>query len=171
MTQIAERVKKFLDKDGVRYAVVPHERDYTAQETAHHTHTPAHAFAKAVVARAGERYVMAVVPAHHEVDLERLSEVHGHQPVELASEAEIEKLCPDCDVGAVPPFGNLYDMAVYASPLLGETGEITFVGGSHSHAIRLAWRDWERLVGPRLDEVSAVRPQGQSAQAPRRGSS
>lgn len=155
MPEIAERVKRRLDEEGVDYEVVPHTRDYTAQETAHHTHTPGRAFAKAVVVKAGEEHVMAVVPAHHDVDLRRLGEVHGPGPLALAEEEEIERLCPDCEAGAVPPFGPLYGMKVYASPVLGRSDEITFVGGSHAHAIRLAWSDWERLVQPQLAEISA----------------
>lgn len=156
MTEIADRVQTLLDQHKVAYETIHHVTDYTAMETAQHTHTPGSQFAKAVVVRVGEGHAMAVLPAHQMVDLERLGEVLGHREVEFASEDELGKLCPDCEVGAVPPFGNLYDLPVVASPLLAEHDQITVVAGGHSDVIRLAYRDFEALVKPRVAEFSVT---------------
>lgn len=155
-TAIPTRVRSFLEDRGVLYQVIHHPRDFTAEETAHHTHTPGRSFAKAVVVRGGDRYALALVPSNHHVDLEKVGAVmQGSQP-ELASETEIRDLCNDCDVGAVPPFGNLYGLAVYASPELAACEEITCVAGTHEDAIRVSWRDFARLVRPRIADISQV---------------
>jgi Ala-tRNA(Pro) deacylase len=166
VTAIAQRVRKLLDDERVAYETIHHEEDFTAPETAPHTHTPGRAFAKAVVVRVGDEYAMAVLPAHHDINFERLSEILGHKRVKLASEKQIKKLCPDCEAGAVPPFGNLYDLPVYASPILAESEKITVVAGSHSEAVRLAWRDYETLVKPELRDFSDVGGEGPPTKSP-----
>jgi pyrimidine operon attenuation protein/uracil phosphoribosyltransferase/prolyl-tRNA editing enzyme YbaK/EbsC (Cys-tRNA(Pro) deacylase) len=119
------RVLALLDSHGLAYERIRHPRDYTAQETAAHTHTPGRQFAKAVMLRLSDGYAMAVLPAHHHVDLERLGAALGGRQVELASEQQIAELCPDCEEGALPPFGNLYGLRVYASPVLARNDRIT----------------------------------------------
>jgi Ala-tRNA(Pro) deacylase len=145
-----------LDREKVRYETLRHSRDYTAQETAAHTHTHGREFAKAVVVKVGGAFAMAVLPSHHVVDTERMSAALGGRRVELAGEDEIGRLLPDCEEGAIPPFGNLYQLPVYVSPVLGESERITCVAGSHEEAIRLAYRDWERLVRPQVIDFSVV---------------
>ncbi len=157
MTVIASRVRKLLEEAGIAYETIHHVEDFTAQETAHHTHTPGRALAKAVVVRVDGQHVMAVLPAHHVVDTERLAAALGHRQVTLASEEEIAKLCPDCEVGAVPPFGNLYGLRVVASPSLAENERITVVAGGHSDVIRIAYRDFEALVKPEHVDFSVPR--------------
>ena len=163
------RLRAFLDERHVPYEVLPHSRDYTAQETAAHTHTRGREFAKAVIVRAGSGHVMAVLPAHHEVDLERLGAALGHRSVELASEEEIARLCPDCEPGAIPPFGNLWDLSVVASFALAENERITCNAGSHREAIRLSWSDYRRVVEPRLADFSRPASPGPPHGAPARG--
>lgn len=151
---IPTRVRSFLEDRGVAYEVVHHPRDFTAEEAAHDTHTPGRSFAKAVLVRTGASYALAVVPSNHHVDLEKVGALmHGKEP-ELATEREIRDLCDDCDVGAVPPFGNLYGVPVYASPELAECERITCVAGTHEDVIRLSWRDFVRLVRPRIADIS-----------------
>ncbi len=169
MTEVAKRVREFLHQGGVRYELIHHQVDYTAEEAAQHSHTPGRAFAKAVIVRAGEDYVMAVLPAHHVVDLERLSAALDHRAVELASEAEVSKLCPDCETGAIPPFGNLYQLPVYVAPVLAEQEEITLVGGGHADVIRLPYRDFASLVKPRVVDLSEPRRRETCPGAPERG--
>ena len=125
-------------------------------ETAAHTHTPGRKFAKAVIVRVGGAYAMAVVPSHHVVDLERLASALGGAEVALASEDEFRGLCPDCEAGAIPPFGNLYDLEVYVSPELEANERITCVAGHHAEAIRLDYCDFERLVKPKPIDLSVV---------------
>lgn len=156
MSEISRRLRAHLDDHDVKYEQIHHHRDYTAMETAAHTHTPGREFAKAVIVKVNGDYAMAVLPSHHVVDLERMAAALGGARVELASEEEFEGLCPDCEEGAIPPFGNLYALEVFVSPVLAENERITCVAGHHAEAIRLAYRDFERLVKPRPLDLSIV---------------
>lgn len=156
MTEIAERVRSLLEENGVEYEQIHHEQDFTALDTADHTHTPGRRFAKAVVVRVAGEHALAVLPSHHVVDVERLGFALGGKQVELALEDEIDEFS-DCEAGAIPPFGNLYGLPVYVSPALAEEDRITCVAGSHSEAVRFAYRDFERLVQPRQLDFSVVR--------------
>lgn len=150
---ICNRVTSFLDDHDVAYEVLQHRIDYTAQETAADTHTPGRNFAKTVVLDTPGGHAMAVVPAVHKVDLEKIRQGIGTRQVKLADEATMSKLCPDCDVGAEPPFGNLYDLPVYVDPSLTTDDFITFNGGSHEEAIRMRFGDWERIVHPTIMDM------------------
>jgi len=145
-----QKLKRFLDDNGIKYVTIQHSAAYTAQETAAYTHIPGKEMAKTVMIKVDGRMAMAVVPASHRVDFDRLRDVTGATTVELASEEEFKGFFPACDVGAMPPFGNLYDMAVYVSETLSEDVEIAFAAGSHSELIRLAYADYERLVRPTI---------------------
>jgi Ala-tRNA(Pro) deacylase len=169
MSEIAKRLRAYLEENEVKYEQIHHHRDYTAMETAAHTHTPGKQFAKAVIVKVNGDCAMAVVPSHHVVDLERMAGALGGAKVELASEEEFEGLCPDCEDGAIPPFGNLYALEVFASPALAENDRITCVAGHHAEAIRLAYRDFERLVKPRLIDLSVVYHGPNEPDAPTRG--
>jgi len=148
MTEIARRLRAFLEQNGVEYERIHHQRDFTAMETAAHTHTPGKQFAKAVIVKIAGECAMAVLPSHHVVDPERMGSALGGSQVELASEDEFGGLCPDCEEGAIPPFGNLYGLEVFVSPELAENERITCVAGHHAEAIRLAYRDFDRIRGP-----------------------
>jgi Ala-tRNA(Pro) deacylase len=166
MSEIASRVRSFLEENNVEYERIHHLRDFTAMEAAADTHTPGKEFAKAVIVRVRGEYAMAVLPSNHVVDLERLGFGLGGVEVALASEEEFEGLCPDCEEGAIPPFGNLYDLEVYVSPALATNESITCVAGHHAEAIRLGYRDFERLVKPTSIDFSVVyhgrqRPHGE----------
>lgn len=151
------KVTAFLDAHHVPYEVIHHRVDYTAQETAADTHTPGREFAKTVILDVGVGHAMAVIPALYRVDLEKIRQSVGTRQVSLASELEMSQLCPDCDVGAEPPLGNLYDMPVYVDPTLEKDETITFNGGTHDDAIRMRYEDFERLVHPRrLDMIETV---------------
>jgi Ala-tRNA(Pro) deacylase len=170
MSEIAGRLRALLEENQVPYEQVHHHRDYTAMETAAHTHTPGRRFAKAVIVKVRGKPVMAVLPSHHVVDVERMASALGGADVELASEEELEGLCPDCEEGAIPPFGNLYGLDVYVSPALAENERITCVAGHHAEAIRLAYRDFERLVEPEPIDLSVVYHASREAPgAPQRG--
>lgn len=156
MSEIAGRLRAFLEENGVEYEQLHHTTDYTAMETAAHTHTPGKQFAKAVIVKVRGSHVMAVLPSHHVVDPERMGSALGGADVALASEEEIEGVCPDCQEGAIPPFGNLYGLDVYVSPALAANERITCVAGHHAEAIRLAYRDFERLVKPTPLDLSVV---------------
>jgi Ala-tRNA(Pro) deacylase len=150
MSGIAGRLKRLLDENGVSYETLHHPQDFRARDTAEDTHTPPKEFAKTVFVNVDDEYAMAVLPATHFVSETRLAHSLGAKQVRLASESQFEELCPDCEVGAAPPFGNLYGLPVYVSPALVEDEQITFNAGSHEEAIRLAYADFERLAAPRV---------------------
>ena len=149
-----QKLKTFLDDNGVKFISIQHSAAYTAQEVAALAHIPGEEMAKTVMVKIDGVMAMAVVPASHQVDFDRLREVAGAKQVELASEGEFKDYFPACDVGAMPPFGNLYDMPVYCSDALGEDLEVAFSAGSHSELIRLAYADYEQLVQPEIASFS-----------------
>jgi Ala-tRNA(Pro) deacylase len=148
MTEIVERLREFLERSDVRYEVIPHHVDHTARQTAWDTHTPPEGFAKTVFVCIDDELAMAVLPADDMVSEEKLRLALSARSVRLALEEEFEDLCPDCELGAEPPFGNLYQLDVYVSPALAADPEITFNGGSHRFAVRLPYPDFARLVEP-----------------------
>ena len=145
-----EKLKRFLDEESVKYLLITHSRAYTAQEAAAFAHIPGKELAKTVIVKLDGRMAMAVLPASFHVDLGHLAEVAEVEDVVLATEAEFAGLFPDCDTGAMPPFGNLYGMDVYVAESLAEDDEIAFSAGSHTELVRMSYRDFERLVKPKV---------------------
>ncbi len=148
------RLKAFLDEQQVRYVTMSHSSAYTAQEIAAATHIPGKALAKTVMIKVDGAMKMAVLPAAYKVDLDRLREAVGASTVGLATEAEFAKLFPDCETGAMPPFGNLYGLPVLVAQSLAESKEIAFNAGSHTEVVKLAFADFERLVKPTVLKFS-----------------
>jgi Ala-tRNA(Pro) deacylase len=154
MPGIAARLQRFFDEEDVGYERIHHHADYTAKQTAVDTETPAQEFAKTVFIWIDGRYAMAVLPANQLVVPSKICDALEAKEVRLATEEDAARLCPDCDVGAAPPFGNLYDLPVYVSPSLTEDERITFNAGSHEEAVRMAYRDFEKLVQPHVIPLS-----------------
>ncbi|MBW2232867.1 MAG: YbaK/EbsC family protein [Deltaproteobacteria bacterium] len=150
MSGIVPRLEKFLEEHGVEYDVIPHKNDYRAKVTARDTGTPQSEFAKTVFVLIDGEDALVVVPADRDVALSKLRDALGATEVCLAREDEFHEFCPDCEVGAAPPFGNLYGLPVYVSTSLAADDMITFNAGTHSSAVRMAYSDFERLVGPRV---------------------
>lgn len=144
------KLKEFLDANGVRYITISHSKAYTANEVAASAHVPGKSMAKIVMVKVDGRMAMAVLPAAFRVSLEQLRNSIGAREVVLAEEAEFGELFPGCEIGAMPPFGNLYGLPVYVADVLVENEEIAFNAGSHTEVIRLAYADFERLVNPRV---------------------
>ncbi|MGB5719799.1 MAG: YbaK/EbsC family protein [Woeseiaceae bacterium] len=142
------RLKEFLDKEHVKYVTIAHSPAFTAQEIAEMTHIPGKEVAKTVVVKIDGKMSMVVTPASEHVKLNKLKEALGATKVELASESEFKGSFPDCETGAMPPFGNLYDMKVFVSQTLREDEQIAFNAGSHSELVRLPYTEFERLVEP-----------------------
>ncbi|MGH8564365.1 MAG: aminoacyl-tRNA deacylase [Gammaproteobacteria bacterium] len=145
-----KKLKEFLDSHRVKYVSIVHSRAYTAQEIAASAHVPGRELAKTVMVKVDGRIAMAVLPASHQVDFERLRAAIGAANVGLASEKEFQDRFPECELGAMPPFGNLYGMEVYAARQLSEDREIAFNAGSHTELIKLAYTDFARLVSPKV---------------------
>lgn len=151
------RLKEFLDKNNIRYVTVTHSTAYTAAALAQMTHTPGKEIAKAVMAVVDGALAMIIVPGSKHVDLRSLKAALGAKEVALAHEHEFAHVFPDCEVGAMPPFGNLYNVPVYVDEALTRDAEISFNGGSHRELVRLAYADFERLVKPEIVNVVSVR--------------
>ena len=150
----ARKLKEFLDDHHVRYVTINHSPAFTAQEIAASAHIPGKELAKTVMVDLDGELAMAVLPASLRVDLKRLKGATGADHVELAKESEFADRFPECELGAMPPFGNLYDMAVYADQRLREDHHIAFNAGSHAELIRLPYRDFERLVQPKVADLA-----------------
>ncbi len=146
----AQALKSFLETNGVDYSVIPHARAYTAHEIAHEAHVSGDDFAKTVIVRVNGELAMAVLRASDRLDLDLMSRAAGGSEVELASEEEFRAQFSDCEIGAMPPFGNLYDMAVYVDEALAEDPAIAFNAGTHTELFHVGYADFERLVAPRV---------------------
>jgi Ala-tRNA(Pro) deacylase len=152
---IAE-LKQYLDREKVRYETICHSRTYTAQETASSAHIPGKEMAKTVMVKIDGKMSMAVLPASHRVDFDLLKAATGAGDVQLAKEEEFVDLLPECDVGAMPPFGNLHGMDVYVAEELTEDDEIAFNACAHTVLIKMAYKDYERLVNPKVISMALV---------------
>lgn len=151
-----KRLQEFLDDHGVRYVTVSHSAAFTAQEIAASAHVPGRELAKTVMVKLDGKLAMAVLPASSQVDLELLTRVTGASDVRLADEKEFAECFPGCELGAMPPFGNLYGMDVYVADRLAQDEEIAFNAGSHTELIRLRYADFERVVHPRVMDFTAA---------------
>ena len=151
-----KRLKEFLDSHNIKYLVISHSPAYTAQAIAASAHVSGKELAKTVIVKLDGKMAMAVLPASYQVDFDLMKAAVGAKKVELATEAEFKDLFPGCEVGAMPPFGNLYDMEVFVAGRLAEDDEIAFNAGSHTELIKLAYKDFERLVKPKVVKFSAA---------------
>lgn len=152
-----KKLKEFLDSNKVKYVSISHSAAYTAQEIAASAHVPGKELAKTVMVKVDGKMAMAVLPAAFKVDLMHLKEAVGAASVELASEREFRDMFPGCETGGMPPFGNLYGVDVYVSAKLAEDQEIAFNAGSHTELLKLAYKDFERLVKPKVIHFAAGR--------------
>jgi Ala-tRNA(Pro) deacylase len=145
---LARQLKEFLDTQRVKYVVISHSAAYTAQEIAASAHVRGKELAKTVIVKLDGHLAMMVLPASQRVDLGRLQEAAGARAAELAHEPDFEAAFPGCELGAMPPFGNLFGLPVYVAARLAEDEEIAFNAGTHTELVRMAYRDFERLVKP-----------------------
>jgi Ala-tRNA(Pro) deacylase len=150
-----QKLKEFLDKHNIHFVSITHSRAYTTQMIARSAHIHAKELAKTVIIKIDDNLAMAVLPASDSVDLELLKHSTGAQELRLATEEEFKNMFPDCEIGAMPPFGNLYDMAVFASPRLAEDEQIAFNAGTHTELVQLAYTDFAELVAPAVVRLSS----------------
>ncbi|MBI5415412.1 MAG: YbaK/EbsC family protein [Candidatus Omnitrophica bacterium] len=153
------KLKRYLEDNKIKYEVIGHTTAYTAQGVAQSAHIPGKEIAKTVIVKVdGEdgRMAMVVLPASYKVDLVHLKELIGVESVELATEDEFGDMFPDCEIGAMPPFGGLYHLPVYVARKLSADEEIAFNAGNHRELIRMKYRDFERLVKPKVFDLTAV---------------
>lgn len=150
----ANKVKEYLDSQKVEYTTLEHSPVYTAQEVAASAHIPGRQLAKTVMIKLDGKMAMAVLPASHRVNFDHLKKALGASQVELATEREFKDLFPDCEAGAAPPFGNLYDMEVIADESLSDEVVIAFCAGSHTELIQLSYADFKKLAKPKVADFS-----------------
>ncbi len=148
------RVTEFLDKSAVQYEVSEHPPAFTAQQMAAVEHERGQYVAKPVIIKADGKYIMCVLSACYKIDLGALKSQLGAESVDLAEEMEIGNIFEDCELGAEPPFGNLYDLPVVMDKALEQDDHITFQAGTHEKAIRMSMDDYRKLVEPKVLEFS-----------------
>ena len=150
-----QRLKEYLNRNNVKFVSIVHSEAYTAQEIAALAHISGKELAKTVVVKKDGKAAVAVLPASHKIDWSLLKAATGAVRVELAGEQEFRDMFPDCEVGAMPPFGNLYGMEVFVEMSLTRDSEIAFNAGSHIELIKLSFDDFSRLVKPKVAHFSA----------------
>jgi Ala-tRNA(Pro) deacylase len=143
-------IKEFLDQNNIKYLTIKHSKAYTAQEIAASAHIQGKKIAKTVVLKVDGKIVFAALPATYKVDFNLLKEALGTENVRLATEQEFKDKCPGCEVGAMPPMGNLFNIETFVAASLVEDEEIAFNAGSHTELIRLNYIDFEKLVKPKI---------------------
>jgi Ala-tRNA(Pro) deacylase len=150
----ARKLKEFLDSQAVKYVNITHSPAYTGREIAQSLHINGRKVAKTVIVFIEGKMAMAVLPANRSIDFEHFRKTIGEKKIELASEGQFKGMFPDCELGAMPPFGNLYGMEVYADQHLTEDDEIFFNACTHSELVRMSYQDFERLVKPKVVKLT-----------------
>ncbi|HEX5611026.1 MAG TPA: YbaK/EbsC family protein [Burkholderiales bacterium] len=153
---ILRKLREFLDQQQVKYVVISHSLAYTSQEIAQAAHVHGEQFAKTAIVKLDGELAMAVVPAPQKVDWTLLGAVARARKAELASENDFRGRFPECELGAMPPFGNLFDMHVYIDEALMKEKNLAFNAGSHTELVQMAVADFARLVKPRIARISAA---------------
>lgn len=145
-----QRLRDALNQQGIKYVLIAHSPAYTAQEVAATAHIPGIEMAKTVIIRADSKLAMAVLPASRQIDFRKLKEGLPAAAVELASEEEFRGLCPDCELGAMPPFGSLYGVDVVVDLSLSLDDEIYFNAGTHRELLRMKFSDYMLIAQPKI---------------------
>jgi len=151
---LKKRLKEFLDENNVKYVTMIHSKAYTAQEIAAILHVPGRMFAKSVILKTDKGYMMAVLPATHKVNFDLFKQVSHTNEVELATEEEFESLFPKCEIGAMPPFGNIYGLPTFVDASLTKGEEICFNATTHSEVIKMKYEDYEKLANPVIGNLA-----------------
>ncbi|MCG2588868.1 aminoacyl-tRNA deacylase [Rhodohalobacter sulfatireducens] len=149
-----EKLTSYLDEKGIKYVVVRHSKAFTAQEVAASAHIPGKEMVKTVMVKVDDDIKMFVLPSTHDVDFEAIKDTFDAENVELASESEFEDMFPDCEIGAMPPFGNLFDMDTYVAEVLTEDEKIAFNAGTHKEVVKMNYKDFEDLVNPEIVPIA-----------------
>jgi len=148
-------IQQFLNEQGIEYESLPHRTTYTASRLADTLHEPGDYVAKTVVLKADGEYVLAVLPASYNLELELARSEIGCQHLALAHEEELTDLFPDCELGAIPPFGSLYGLQTWVDSRLAEDDHIVFEGQSHDEALSMSYSGYEAAEDPRIADLSS----------------
>ena len=152
---VTTSLKDYLDEHRVPYQVISHEPAFTAQCIADLTHTPGRELAKAIMVKLDDNLIMAVLPAMYRVDLGALKRATKAKSAVIAFEEEFYNRFPDCETGAMPPFGHLYGVTVFADESLMRDEHITFNAGTHREVIRMTWEDYVKMADPKIIRLAA----------------
>jgi len=152
--EMPSTIRTYLDDVGAHYEVIDHPREVDAQRTAAVTHTPGAMFAKCLLVAIDGNYALVVLPADHRLDTPMLAMAAMGQRAELVGEEEMERIFPDCEIGAEPPLGELYGIPVYVAAPLADAKTITFNAGTHEHAIRMAYTEFAHMAQPIVVDCS-----------------
>lgn len=153
---IPRRIREYLDSKDVSYEWLPHPQAFTGQEVAHALHVSGKRLAKTVVLDADGRLVMAVLPASHRLNLQELKAALEVKRLEMLPESKLAKIFPDCDLGAIPPLGVVYEIEVWVDRAVAESEEIVFTAGTHVDAVRMKYSDFAALTKPRVSRFSEI---------------
>ncbi|MCW9707471.1 aminoacyl-tRNA deacylase [Fodinibius salsisoli] len=148
-----EKLIDYLDERDKKYVVVKHSPAFTAQEVAASAHIPGKDMVKTVIVKADGDMKMVVLPSTHNIDFDSIKDTLGADKVELATEEEFGDLFPDCELGAMPPFGNFYEMDTLVAEVLTEDEEIAFNAGTHNELVKMGYKDYEEVVKPQIISV------------------
>ena len=151
-----KKLKECLDMHGIKYELITHPRAYAAQKIAAASHISGKELAKTVMIKVDGKMSMAVLPASYQINFDELKACIGAEKVVLANELEFKDIFPQCEVGAMPPFGNLYGMDVFVAESLAEDEVIAFNAGNHIELIRLSYQDFAELVKPTVLKFSVL---------------
>ena len=149
------KLKEFLDTNGVQYQPIAHRVAFTAQEVAAAEHVPGREHAKVAIVKVPNGFFMAVLPAPKKVDLVKFAAAVQQKEARLASEEEFERMFPQCETGAMPPFGNLFGLPVIVDRTLEDDTNIAFQAGTHTESIRMKYLDFKRLARPQVADIAA----------------
>jgi Ala-tRNA(Pro) deacylase len=150
----SKKLKEFLDQSKVKYVTIKHSLAYTSQEIAASAHIRGKDLAKTVIVKVDGKMILCVLPASYKIDFEKLKEEMKVKNARLANELEFKDKFPECEVGAMPPFGNLYGLDVYSAESLADDEEIAFNAGTHTELIQMKYKDYIKLVNPKLMKFS-----------------
>jgi Ala-tRNA(Pro) deacylase len=151
--EIPKQLIDCLNQNHAEYKILHHAEAVTAQRIAQAEHVKGRHQAKVVMIRSGDEHLMMVLPADHQIDLEKVEKAIG-KPVSLDAENEFKSLFPDSAIGAMPPFGNLYGLPTFVDKQLAEQDYIVFEAGTHTDGIMISYHDYERIVNPKVDDLS-----------------
>jgi len=151
---ILKKLKDYFEKNQVAYEMGFHPEVFTAQEIAAAQHIPGKEMVKVVIVKADGKMLMLVLPASYQIDMKKLKKLLKAKKIGIAKEKQFEELFPDCEVGAMPPFGNLYSLEVWVDQVLTEDASIVFQAGNHIETVKIKYNDYASLVNPKVGDFS-----------------
>jgi len=154
---ILQKLKDYLDSHNIKYYGISHSQAFTSEDISRTAHIPVKELAKTVMVKVDGKLKMAVVPASDMVSIKKLKKLLGAEKVVLAEEEDFKDFFPLCETGAMPPFGNLYDIEVIAALRLTEDKNIAFNAGSHRELLKMEYKDYEKLVRPKILDFSITK--------------